>query len=116
MKTKSEGLVGKFCHRYYEDGFLEHFPKHRYVKNQGQILSVISRDNWGTPTAYEVQWFSWLHGYPTESEIVLAEQMLFERWNFYSDEESWRLAGDQSVQLGHRNADKIKIEREKDEK
>lgn len=107
QKTSHDGLVGKFCHRHKDAGFLKHFPEHRYVNNQGIIASVTSRDNFGTPTAYEVQWFSTVDGYPTNSEIILSEQMLFEQWSFYGDEDKWRQEFDKSMRLWNLNRDMI---------
>ncbi len=99
----SEGLVGKFLHCHHAEGYLKHFPEHRYINMQGQILSVTSRDNWGIPNAYEVQWFSCLTGEPTSSEIVISEQMLFEKWSFYEDDDKWREEFDKSIRLWRRN-------------
>jgi hypothetical protein len=50
-----------------------------------------------------VQWFSCLTGEPTSSEIVISEQMLFEKWSFYEDDDKWREEFDKSIRLWRRN-------------
>jgi len=94
-----DSLLGKFFHRFNPDSFEQNFPEPRAVQNQGQIISIAARDAHGTPTAYEILYYSFVDGHPTNSEIVLAEQMLFERWAFYDDEEIWRRKGDESIRL-----------------
>ena len=84
------------------------FPKHRYVNQQGQIISIVSRDDFGTPTAYEVQWYECGFGTPAHSEIVLTEQMLFEGWSFYDDHDLWVSKMDESVALQIMNNDMIR--------
>ncbi len=102
----SEGLVGRFVHRHLEAGLLEHYPNHRYVNNQGLIKSVFSRDQYGTPNAYEVEWFSALDGYAVSSEIVLAEVMLFEKWSFYEDRDVWIQKFEESIELYRMNEER----------
>lgn len=110
MKTskteQSNGLKGRFVHRHLEAGSLEYFPNHRYANNQGLIKSVFSRDEHGTPNAYEVEWFSALSGYPLSSEIFLAEVMLFEKWSFYEDRDVWIQKFEESIELGRINAER----------
>lgn len=110
----SDGLVGRFVHRHLEAGYLEYFPNHRYANNQGLIKSVFSRDEHGTPNAYEVEWFSALSGYPTNSEVILAEVMLFEKWSFYEDRDVWIQKFEESIELGRINAER-QIQKEIDE-
>jgi|Laugresu1bdmlbdd_1035124.scaffolds.fasta_scaffold42214_1 hypothetical protein len=106
-ETKSsEGLVGRFVHKHLEAGYLEYYPKHRYVNTQGFIKSVFSRDQYGTPNAYEVEWFSALSGYPLNSEVVLAELMLFENWSFYEDRDVWIQKFEESIELYRINAER----------
>ena len=100
-----KGLLNKLCHTHYPKGDLEFYPKHRAIKSQGAIVAVASRNQWGIPDAYEVQWFSCLDGSETNSEIVLFEQILFEGWTFYkrSDVDKWRRKFDESIDLVNRN-------------
>lgn len=102
----SEGLVGRFVHRHLEAGFLEHFPNHRYVNNQGLIKSVFSRDGFGTPNAYEVLWFECGWGTPSNSDIILAEEMLFEKWSFYEDRDVWVEKFEESIKLQSMNEER----------
>ena len=111
---QSEGLVGRFVHKHLEAGYLEYYPNHRYVNTQGFIKSVFSRDGYGTPNAYEVEWFSALTGYPLSSEIVLAELMLFENWSFYEDRDVWIQKFEDSIELGRMNKQR-QIQKEIDE-
>lgn len=100
-------LVNKYVHKHLDPGFLEKFPNHRYVNQQGRIKSIVSRDAFGTPTAYEVQWYECGYGTPAQSEIILTEQMLFERWSFYDDHELWVFTMDESLRLLQLNNDMI---------
>jgi hypothetical protein len=76
------------------------------VNTQGFIKSVFSRDQYGTPNAYEVEWFSALSGYPLNSEVVLAELMLFENWSFYEDRDVWIQKFEESIELYRINAER----------
>lgn len=101
-------LVNKYVHKHLDAGYLVKFPNHRYVNNQGIIKSIVSRDDFGTPSAYEVEWYDCLHGYPHHSEIVLTEQMLFEGWSFYDDHAQWIRKFEESCDLQILNNDMIR--------
>jgi hypothetical protein len=66
MKTKSNGLVGKFFHSLNSD---------KKVEWQGFVLSNPE------PGWYLVQLFEWLMGNPNVIRLVRIEQM--ESWLFY---------------------------------
>ena len=106
MTTKT--LVNKYVHKHLDAGFLVKFPNHRYVNNQGQIVSIVSKDDDGTPTAYEVQWYECGWGTPAHSEIILTEQRLFERWSFYDDHVLWVSKMDESIRLQGLNNDMLR--------
>ena len=104
----SKNLLKKYVHVHLEAGYLINFPKYRYINNQGQIVSIVSKDDDGTPNAYEVLWYECGFGTPAHSTIVLKEQMLFENWSFYDDHDLWVSKMDECFALQSKNYDMLR--------
>lgn len=104
-KPKYKGLLNKFVHIYGKEP-LEFFPNFDWVAQQAHIVSIVSCDEQGYPTSYEVQWFDCGWGLPNVSKIVHVEEMMREKWGFYETEEEWREQMDKTFEVLKLNRDK----------
>lgn len=82
-------LVGKWIHTYRPKGSIYDLPDYSPIDRQGKVISAITTAEKNKPALYEVQWFSWVNGEPTNSTIVSVETMHFEGWSFFDDEDKW---------------------------
>ena len=112
-KSKHKGLLNKFVHIYGKEP-LEFFPNYEYVQQQAHIIGIVSCDEQGYPTSYEVQWFDCGWGLPNVSKIVSVEEMMREKWGFYETEEEWREQTEKTFEVLKRNSEmKLKTKGEK---
>jgi hypothetical protein len=77
MVVKSHPLVGKFFHSF----------RNGEICWQGQVRAVAD------PGFYLCQFFEWLAGGETHSEVITIKQMVENKFRFYDDQEWWRSEG-----------------------
>ena len=97
--NKAKSLVGRYVHTHHNKGHWPEMPDFRPIHKQGLVIAQHGE-------YYEVQWFSFWDGTPNESTMHRLDEMVFENWTFYLEQEDWVAKGDQHGNLISRRNDK----------
>lgn len=89
---KAASLIGRYVHTHSVKGLWTDYPDLRPINKQGLVVAQHG-------DYYEVQWFSFSDGLPNQSTMHRLDEMVFENWTFYLEQEDWSSAMDREILL-----------------